>query len=178
MKRNILLALVAVLAISLIATSAVFAQGNGPGRQGSGTGISVNLEVTLSDYMVPAMADILGMDEGVLSAKLDSGETFITIALSMGYTSEQLPDLMASVRAAAIDLAIADGMLSTEQASFLLSNQYGGNTRGNGAGTASMYSTGSTDGTGTGICLNDGTCVPQSNNFSASGSAGRYGGRP
>lgn len=177
MKRNILLALVAVLAVSLIATSAVFAQGNGPGRQGSGTSTSVNMEVTLSNYMTPAMADILDIDVEVLSAKLTSGETFTTIALSMGYTSEQLPDLMASVRAAAIELAIADGVLTDEQASFLLSNQYGGNTRGNGVGTSSMYSTGSADGTGTDICLNDGTCIPKSNSFSGFGSAGRHGGR-
>ena len=172
MKRNILLALVAVLTVSLIATSAVFAQGNGPNQQGSGTGTSVSLEVTLSDYMVPAMADVLGMDEDVLSTKLASGETFTTVALSLGYTSEQLPDLMASVRAAAIDLAIADGLLTAEQADFLLSNQYGGNTRGMGAGAANMYSTGSADGTGTGIYLNDGSCIPQSD-----GLANRYGGR-
>lgn len=177
MKRNILLALIAVLTVSLIAASAVFAQGNGLDRQASGTGASVNLEVTLSNYMVPAMADILGMDEDVLSAKLASGETFTTIALSMGYTSEQLPDMMAIVRAAAIDLAFADGVLTVEQADFLFSNQHGGNTSGNGAGTANMYSPDSADGTGSGIFLNNGSCVPQSNSFSAFGSVDRYGGR-
>jgi hypothetical protein len=167
MKRNILLALVAALTLSLVATGAAFAQGYGPG--GNGTGI--NMEVTLSNYMPTAMADVFGLSLDEVNTQLASGETFYTIALSMGYTTDQLPALMTSVRAEAINLATAAGTISADQSSFLLGNQYGGNARGYGAGTASMYSAGN----GTGLC--DGTCIPQNLSQTTGGSMLRLGGR-
>jgi hypothetical protein len=173
MKRNIFLALVAALTISLVATGAAFAQGNGPGGNGTSTGTSVNMEVTLSNYMPAAMADVLGLSVNQINSSLASGETFYTIALAQGYTADQLSALMTSVRSKAIDMATADGVLTADQAAFLLNNQYGGNARGNGAGTANMYSTG--NGTGTGIC--DGTCIPQSTSLVTGGSMRRAGGR-
>jgi hypothetical protein len=165
MKRNIVLALVAALTISLVATSAAFAMGYGPG--GNGT----NMEVTLSNYMPTAMADVLGLSVDEINTRLASGETFATIALSLGYTTDQLPALMTSVRSEAINLAIADGVLTADQAAFLLNSQYGGNTRGNGAGTASMNNASN----GTGLC--DGTCIPQNLSQTTGGSMMRRGGR-
>ena len=173
MKRNILLALVAALTISLVATGVAFAQGHGPGGNGLSTGTGTNLEVTLSNYMPSAMAEVLGLNVDEVNARLASGETFYTIALSLGYTTDQLPALMTSVRARAIDLATADGALTADQAAFLLDSQYGGSARGNGIGTASMYSTGNE--TGMGIC--DGTCIPQNLNQTTAGSTMHRGGR-
>jgi hypothetical protein len=169
MKRNILLAIAAALTLSLAVTGLAFAQGYGP--DGSGTGTAINMEVTLSDYMPAAIADVLGLSVEDVNARLASGETFYTIALSMGYTTDQLPALMTSVREKAIELAPSAGAISADQSSFLLGNQYGGNVRGNGAGTASMYNTGD----GTGIC--DGTCVPQNLSQTTGGSMMRRGGR-
>lgn len=174
MKRNIFLALVAALTISLVATGAAFAQGNGPGGNGVNAGTSVNVEVTLSNYMPSAMAEVLGLSVDDVNAQLASGETFYTIALAQGYTADQLPALMTSIRSEAIDLATAAGTLTADQATFLQNNQYGGNARGNGAGTANMYSTGTGDGSGTGIC--DGTCIPQSIGSVTGGSMRRAGG--
>lgn len=170
MKRNILLALVAALTVAMVATSVVFAQGRGPGGNGLSVGTGVTMEVTLSNYMPAAIADVLGLSVEEVNAQLASGETFYTIALAQGYTADQLPTLMTSIRATAIDLATADGVLTADQAAFLLDNQYGDNARGNGA--ASMYSTG--DGTGTGIC--DGTCIPQNAGSKTGGSMRRAGG--
>lgn len=171
MKRNIVLALITALAISLVATSAAFAQGYGPGGNGTNTGTNLNLEVSLSNYMPAAMADALGLSVEDVNTRLASGETFYTIALSLGYTADQLPTLMTSVRVKAIDLATADGVLTADQAAFLLNNQYGGNVRSNGTGAASMYRTGD----GTGIC--DGTCIPQDLSTVTGGSMRRQGGR-
>ena len=173
MKRNIVLALVAAITISMVAAGAAFAQGNGPGGNGTSIGTSVNMEVTLSNYMPAAMAEVLGLNVDDVNAQLAAGETFYTIALAQGYTADQLSALMTSIRIKAIDLVIADGVLTADQAAFLLNNQYGGNARGNGAGTANMYSTGNN--TGTGIC--DGTCVPQSTSSVTGGSMRRAGGR-
>jgi hypothetical protein len=179
MKRNIFLAFAIALTLSLVVAGAAFAQGYGPGGNGTNTGTNLNLEVTLSDYMPAAMVDVLGQGLSVdeINAKLASGETFTTIALSLGYTTDQLPALMTSVRAEAIDLATAAGVLTADQAAFLLNNQYGGNAHGNGAGAASMYSTGTGTGIGTGTGLCDGTCVPQNLSTTTGGSMMRRGGR-
>jgi len=173
MTRNILLALVAALTISLVATGVAFAQGRGPGGNGVNTGTGISMEVTLSNYMPSAIAEVLGLSVDEVNTQLASGGTFYTIALAQGYTADQLPALMTSIRVKAIDLATADGVLTADQAAFLLNSQYGGNARGNGAGTANMYSTG--DGTGTGIC--DGTCIPQNLSTETGGSMMRRGGR-
>ena len=173
MKRNILLALVAAITISLIAAGAAFAQGRGPGGNGTASGTSVNMEVTLSDYMPAAMADVLGLTVDDVNTRLAAGETFYTIALSKGYTADQLSALMTDVRNTAITLATANGVITADQSAYLLNSQYGGNARGMGAGTANMFNTG--DGTGTGIC--DGTCIPQSTNTQAADSMQRRGGR-
>ena len=171
MKRNIFLAFVAALTLSLVVTGLAFAQGYGPGGNGTYTGTSINMEVTLSNYMPAAMADVLGLSADEINSRLASGETFTTIALSLDYTTDQLPALMTSVREKAIELATTGGVLTADQAAFLLNNQYGGNARGNGVGTASMYSTGN----GTGIC--DGTCIPQNLSTVTGGSMMRRGGR-
>ena len=170
MKRNIVLALVAALAISLVAAGAAFAQGSGPGGSGVNTGANVNMEVTLSSYMPSAMVEVLGLNVDDVSAQLAAGETCYIIALSQGYTVDQLSVLMTSVRAEAVDLATADGVLTADQAAFLLNNQFGGNARGNG--TANMHST--SNGTGTDIC--DDTCIPQSTGSVTGGSMRRAGG--
>jgi len=167
MKRNILLALVAALTISMVATGIAFAQGNGPGGNGIAAGTGINLEVNLSNYMPAAMAEVLDLSADDVNARLASGETFYTIALSLGYTTDQLPALMTSVREKAIELATAASTISADQSTFLLGNQYGGN----GAGAANMYSTGN----GTGLC--DGTCIPQNLSQTTGGSMTRRGGR-
>ena len=171
MKRNILLALVAALTLSLVVTGLAFAQGYGPGGNGTNAGTGIPMEVTLSNYMPAAMADVLGLGVDDINARLASGETFYTIALSLGYSTDQLPALMTSVREKAIELATAAGTISPDQSSFLLGNQYGGNARGYGAGTANMYNAGN----GTGIC--DGTCIPQNLSQTTGGSMARRGGR-
>ena len=162
MKRNIVIALVAALTFSLVAAGAAFAQGYGPG-----TGL--NLEVNLSTYMPTAMADALGLSVDEVNSRLASGETFTTIALSLGYTSDQLPAMMKDIRTKAIDLATADGVLTADQAAFLLNSQYGGNARGNDADNS--YNAGN----GNGLC--NGTCVPQNLSTLTGGFMRRQGGR-
>jgi len=117
--------------------------------------------------MPAAIADAFGLSVDDVNARLASGETFYAIALSEGYTSDQLPALMTSMREKAIELASAAGAISADQSSFLLGNQYGGN----GAGTVGMYGASN----GTGLC--DGTCIPQNLSQTTGGSMLRRGGR-
>jgi hypothetical protein len=160
MKRTILLAVLAALTISLVATGAAFAQGYGPGGNNAGTGTN------LSTYMPAAIADVLGLSVDQVASALASGETFTTLALSAGYSADQLPALMTAVRTTAIDLAVVDGVVTAEQADFLLTSQYGGNARGTSAGSSL--------GTGTSLC--DGTCIPQNLSTLTGGSMRRAGG--
>ena len=173
MKRNILLALVAALTISMVAAGVAFAQGRGPGGNGAGTGTGIPMEVTLSNYMPQAIAKVLGLNVGDVNASLASGETLYTIALAQGYTANQLPALMTSVRNEATALAATSGTSVAPQTSSMLNNQYGSSARGNGAGPANMYNN-STGSTGTGVC--DGTCLLQ-NASGLTGGMCRAGGR-
>ena len=74
-----------------------------------------------------------------------------------GGTGEERAAMRTPVRVVEIEPVALTATVSAtaDQAAFLLNSQFGGNTRGNGVGTANMYNTGD----GTGIC--DGTCIPQ-----------------
>jgi len=168
------LAIVAILAISLTATSVAFAKGGRSNRGDNsrtvtpGTGVvSTNLEVTLSNYMPAAIASVLHMDVDVVNDLLASGETFYTIALSQGYTADQIDVLMNTVRSVAIDLATAAGVITPEQAEWLLVNQGGLNMNSYGTPNYSYQPQ-------TGTEYGDGTCVPVG---SASTGLNRRGGR-
>jgi hypothetical protein len=177
MKRNIFLALVAVLTISLAATGTVFAQGYGPGGNGPNNGMTGG---TLSNHMPSAMAEVLGLNVSDVNDLLAADETFYSIALAQGYTADQLPTLMTSVRAKAVNLAAADGTITVDQATFLRTNQagiYDGTCipQNNARSMNNLYSYMYNTGDGTGIC--DGTCIPQSTSSANGGSMRRAGGR-
>ena len=137
MKKNLIVALVATLAIGLIAAGSVFAQGNEPPTQpfargqmtrGGGTGY-------LHDYMLDAFAEELGLTVDEINARLDAGETMFDIV-----GSEDFYTVMTDVRSAALDAALADGVITQEQADWM-------KTRG-GHGTGACDGSGQFDGSG------------------------------
>jgi hypothetical protein len=140
MKKTIMAVLTVAIFVAMLGVAgtayAMPDAGKGPGN-GSGSA-GTNSTSILSAYMTEAMASVLGLDPADLTARLDSGETFYTIALSLGYTQDQLADLFASVQALAIELAAADG-ITVVQAQ-------------NGNGNRSRTYIGTCDGTG--------DCVP------------------
>jgi hypothetical protein len=128
--------------------------GNGnQGSLGTGTGVpvqqNINLSGTLDVYIHTYLADALGISPDELTARLDSGETFSQIALSLGFDLDTTSTLLQDARSAALASAVADGLITQEQADWLAS-------RGNRAPAAG-------NNYGTSIC--DGTCtydgVPQ-----------------
>ena len=136
--------------------------GGGNGRQGTsgtGTGIpinaNINLDGMLSDSIHAYLAEelVLTTEELVLTteelaARMDAGETFSQIALSMGLDPTTI---MVEARADALAQAVADGLITQEQADWVAS-------RGN-RNPAANYEDGICDGTGdcTGDCTADGT---------------------
>jgi len=120
---------------------------SGNGSQGSnGTGVpleqNINLDGTLSEWIETNLATALGISSEDLAARLDAGETFSEIALSLGFDSTAISDMLTQARLDALAQAVAEGLISQEQADWLASR--GSSTSGTGYGT------------GTGIC--DGDC--------------------
>ena len=120
----------------------------------------------LHDYMIAGFAAAFDMEVVDLQVRIDAGETMYDVAVSLGYTQEQFTELMVTVRTDAINQALADGVITQEQADWMLSRlaqrqagggtractgicQMSGGTRGGRGGGMGM-SRGSGDGTG--IC--------------------------
>ena len=170
MKKKVVL-LVAVLSITLLSfsvVSPVFASelyqggpgnggekidgenpvGNGnQGANGTGTGIpldqSINLDGILEDLIHANLADALDIEVDDLTARLDAGETFSSIAFSLGFDSISIRDMIVSARADALVQTVADGLLTQEQVDWMSSH---GNRM-----PAANY--------GEGICDNTGECL-------------------
>jgi hypothetical protein len=127
--------------------------GGGNGSQGStgtGTGVpveqNINLDGILSEWIETNLAAALGISPEELTARLDAGETFSEIALSLGFDSTVISDMLTQARLDALAQAVAEGLITQEQADWLASR--GSTTSGTGYGNGA--------GTGTGIC--DGDC--------------------
>jgi hypothetical protein len=131
MKKWLLaLAVMGVIAVSLVSTGSVFAQTSTPPAPGTGTGY-------LHDEMVTVYAEALGLSADELDARLDAGETLAQVAYSTGMTADEFRDMVVSLREKAINLALKNGTITQEQADWMLSRwngQNAGNGNGRGAG--------------------------------------------
>jgi len=130
MFKNILLIIAGMLlgAIVLGVAGYAFAQTQtpptpwGPGMMngrggmmgGAGTGV-------LHDYMLKAWAEAFDMSVDDLQARLNQGATMGTIAQEKGLSQEAFFQMMAGVRTKAIQQAVADGVISQQQADWMLS---------------------------------------------------------
>lgn len=141
MKKNLIV--VALLAVAVVAFGAVgsaYAQGGTPnpgGGYGPGSGTYSGV---MHDLMVANLADQLGLSVDALEARLDAGETAYQVALDLGYSADEAIALISAARVATINQAAEQGLMTQEQASWMLSNQ-------------------SRMGTGTGIGTCDGTGI-------------------
>jgi hypothetical protein len=171
MKKKVVL-LVAVLSITILSfsvVSPVFAselfrggpgnggvgiEGENPGGNGNqgtfGTGIpvdqSIKLDGMLENLIHANLADALGIEIDDLTARIDAGETISAIALSLGFDSVEIRDIIVAARADALAQAVADGLLTQEQVDWMASH---GNRM-----PAANYGEGICDGTGE--CFEDG----------------------
>ena len=79
------------------------------------------LEGILHDTLMAAYADALGLAVDELESRLDNGETMAGIALSTGMSLEDFHLLRTEVFQQALDQAVAEGLLTEEQAEWLAS---------------------------------------------------------
>jgi len=139
------------------------------GQQGSaGTGVpveqNINLDGALSDLIHENLAAALGITPEELTARLDSGETFSEIALSLGFDQTSVMDMMTQARADALAQAVADGLITQEQADWVASRGNHQAASGNGTGTCD----------GTGMSTAEGASKMQQK---AAGGGGHRGGK-
>ena len=107
-----------------------YGRGYGPGMMG-GEGVGF-----MHDYMVSAFADAIGLTQQQVEERLANGETMVEIATAQGITQDALPALITQVRTAALDQAVAAGVITRAQADLMLErmNEYPGPGFGPGFG--------------------------------------------
>jgi len=120
MKKTIFAMLALVLALGVLGVGVAFAQTEEPPADGFpfgfGRGAMREQAGTMRVYKVEAFAAQLDLMVDEVNALLNGGTRLHQIALDNGVTEEDLPAFMQEVHQAALDLAVADGVLTQEQA--------------------------------------------------------------
>ncbi|MBI9044194.1 MAG: hypothetical protein JEZ06_06900 [Anaerolineaceae bacterium] len=133
MVLTITIALVAFTPVDTVYASALDRRGPPTDRPATGTGVpleqNINLEGQLSDDMAAYYADALGIPVETLKAVEDAGQTLYEIGTEYGFSTEQIAQMQADARSNALDLSVANGTITEEQAEWLKSR---GNTGGYG----------------------------------------------
>lgn len=123
MKKFLIgIGLVGVIALAFGAANVAFAQdaqlygpgagGHGPHGPGNGGHFGDSL---LHDYMIQNLADALDISVEEFISSRDSGETFFQIALELGFDEEEIREMMLTAHEAAVEQALADGVITQEQ---------------------------------------------------------------
>lgn len=101
------------------------------GRGGFGTAGSAGL---MHDYMIAAFAEAVDLTTQEVETRREAGESFKEIALAQGIAEADLPDLLVQVRTAALNAAVADGLITQAQAEFMLERMENRREQGFGPG--------------------------------------------
>lgn len=89
----------------------------GAGSMGAAIGAADEL---LHDYIMQAFSDTTGLSISEIEVRLEAGETLSDIAVSMDMTLEEFFTMMIEVRTEALIAAVADGVITQEQADWML----------------------------------------------------------
>jgi hypothetical protein len=110
-----------------------YGMGGMMGRRGLGVARGEGL---MHEYMISAFAEAVDITVEEVETRLADGEPLTEIAIAQGITEDQLPDLLTQVRQAALDAAVADDVITQEQADIMLDhmNNYMGSGFGPGFG--------------------------------------------
>ena len=137
-KFAVLLAIVAVIAVTFIATTPAFANSgidNGFRGAGAGAGMmgqpntGMSVDGALHEYLLAAYADALDLSVDEIETRLAGGETLSSIAISTGLTVDEFQTLVVDARTSALAAALADGVITQNQADWLGSHLGGANSQ-------------------------------------------------
>jgi hypothetical protein len=140
MKKTMFAVLIALLGLGVLTGIASASSGTSARVPSTGTGL-------LHEYMEQAIADQLGVPLADVEAAFEAGTTLYQFALDNGIAEEDLPTFLKDVRTVAIETALADGVITENQAERMLL------FAGRGMGRGMLRG-----GFGTGLC--DGTGIP------------------
>jgi hypothetical protein len=118
MKKTILIAGLVMVALTVLGVGVAFAQGPAP-YAGNGPMVQ-NGGGWMHDYVEQALAAKLGLTEKQVEDQLAAGVPMYQIALDNGITQEALTDFMNAVHTDAFAAAVKAGVVTQEQADFML----------------------------------------------------------
>ncbi|MGD9091582.1 MAG: hypothetical protein PVF74_01960 [Anaerolineales bacterium] len=105
----------------------------GRGKGGRGTGFGPGLAGGLiNEYMVPAMAEALGISADQLTERLESGESIRDIIGESDLSPEEIQAIMQDAHSKALEAAVTDGTITQEQADLMaerMGGRFGGGLR-------------------------------------------------
>ncbi len=132
MKKMIVAGLLVIAALAVFTSGIAFAQtpqplgpGNGSGRGPMGGYAAAGQEGPLHEYMVAAMAQALGISTADFEARRAAGQTAYQIAIDLGISADKIPALLADARSKAIDAALAEKVITQQQADWMKSRAAG-----------------------------------------------------
>lgn len=127
-KLYVGIAVVALLAVGFGAVGIASADEHTPGERQRGEGNGEFRELFLEN-----MAEALGTTREELQSRVDDGEKLCDVLADYGYEGEALQELKESVKQETVAEALADGLITEEQAEKILSKSgRKGPGRGNG----------------------------------------------
>jgi len=149
MKKTVLIVALVVLALGVLGVGAAFAQSGQPpygsmmiGGRGYGP---------MHDYVEQALAAKLGLTENQVEDQLAAGKPMYQIALDGGIKQEDLANFMNEVHKDAFAKAVKDGVMTQEQADWMLQRTQNMYQNGYGAGNCPMHNGQGGGGFGTGM---------------------------
>ena len=152
MKKIVVIGVLVLAAIAAAGAGIAYAQGTQPpqygwmggmmgGRGGAGW---------MHDYVEQALAAKLGITEKQVEDQLAAGKSMYQIALDAGTAEADIPALLTEVHKSAFDKAVADGVISRQQADLMLQHMQGAWTQGGATGNCPMHNGGYGPQTGSG----------------------------
>ena len=133
MKKTFLIVALLVVALGVLGVGVAFAQGGQPpvGRGGYGW---------MHDYVEQALAAKLGLTEKQVEDQLTAGKPMYQIALDNGIKQDDLANFMNEVHKDAFARAVKDGVITQEQADWMLQRMQNMYQNGYGPGNCPMHS--------------------------------------
>jgi hypothetical protein len=136
MKKPILIVGLVVMALVVLGVGVAFAQGPTP-YAGNGPMMTQNGGGWMHDYVEQALAAKLGLTEKQVEDQLAAGVPMYQIALDNGIQQEALTDFMNGVHQDAFAAAVKDGVVTQEQADWMLQRMQ--SRGGYGVGNCPMH---------------------------------------
>jgi hypothetical protein len=131
MKKTILITSIVLLALTVLGVGVAFAQGTTPPAQ-TGTG-------WMHEYIEKALASKLGLTEAKVEEQFAAGKTMYQIALDNGIQEADITAFLNDVHKEAFANAVKDGVVTQEQADWMLQRMQNMGGYGAGQGNCPMH---------------------------------------